>query len=132
MKRIGLVVAEAIVLALFAWPVQAQDTPAFVLHVTHVKSEYVGDKPTQNDCKKIPCTTLIVTVEAHSVQTDFILECKQWVLLTDPIQNGKCWGLETAKEYPTRRAGRSLLFYDDKPDTNPLYMVIEEAERKSK
>jgi hypothetical protein len=74
MKRIGLVVAGAIALALFAWPVQAQDTPAFVLHVTHVKSEYVGDKPTQNDCKKIPCTTLIVTVEAHSVQTDFILE----------------------------------------------------------
>jgi hypothetical protein len=103
-----------------------------MLHVTHAKSEYVGDKPTQNDCKKIPCTTLIVTVEAHSVQTDFILECKQWILLTDPIQTGKCWGLETAKEYSTRRAGRSLLFYDDKPDTNPLYMVIEEAERKSK
>ena len=132
MKRIGSIVAAAIALTLFAWPVQAQDTPAFVLHVTHVKSEYVGDKRTQNDCKKIPCTTLIVTVEAHSVQTDFILECKQWVLLTDPIQAGKCWGLETAKEYPTRRAGRSLLFYDDKPDTNPLYMVIEEAERKSK
>jgi hypothetical protein len=64
-------------------PVHAEDTPAFVLHVTHVKSEYVGDKPTQNDCKKIPCTTMIITVEAHSVQTDFVLECKQWVLLTD-------------------------------------------------
>jgi hypothetical protein len=109
-----------------------EQTPAFVFHVTHVKSENMGDKPTQNDCTKMPCTTMIFTVEGYSVQTDFVLECKQWVLLTNPIQTGKCWAFETAKEYPTRRAGRALLFYDDKPDTNPLYMVIEETERKSK
>ena len=74
-----------------------EQAASFVLHVTHVKSEDMGEKPTQNDCTKMPCTTMIVTVEGYSVQTDFVLECKQWV-----------------------------------SDTKPLYMVIEETERKSK
>jgi hypothetical protein len=90
----------------------------------------VGDKPTDNDCKKIPCTTVIITVEAHSVQTAFVLQCNQWISVGDTIKEGKCWSLESAKDYPVRRDGRSILFYNDTPSTNPLYMVIEESERK--
>jgi hypothetical protein len=77
---------------------------------------------------------MIITVEGHSVKTDFVLECRQWIWLTKPIQTGKCWGLESGKEYPTQRAGagRRLLFNDDTPDTNPLYMVLEESERGGK
>jgi len=127
--------ARAVILAvaisqLLLYAGAQEQAPALVLHVTQVKSEYVGDKPTQKDCKKIPCTTMIITVEAHSVQTNFVLECRQWILLTDPMQTGKCWAFESSKDYSARRAGRTLLFYGDKEDTNPLYTIIEESERK--
>jgi hypothetical protein len=115
--------------------VHAEDKPpAFILHVTHVKTEDVSDKPRDTDCKNVPCTVAIVTAEAHSAQIDFVLECKQWALIlgSDDVKFGKCWGLEAAKAYTVTRAGRNILFYDDTPDTSPLFVVIEETERKNK
>jgi hypothetical protein len=51
----------------------AQDKPPeFVLHVTHVRTEDVDDKPTDNDCKNAPCTLFITTVEANSEKIDSI------------------------------------------------------------
>jgi hypothetical protein len=52
----------------------ADETPAFALHVTHERSGYLGDKSTNSDCEKIPCATMIITVEARSMQTDFVLQ----------------------------------------------------------
>jgi hypothetical protein len=126
--RLSLVV---IVLALC---VDAQDKPETVtLHVTHVKSDYVGDKPTTQDCAKMPCTTMIVTVEAQSEHVSFVLECKQWFLIADPTQTGKCWALRAGKDYTVRRDGRNVLFFDDKQgQTDPLFQVVEEAERGAK
>src|SRR5690349_10772984 len=68
--------------------------PAFSLHVTHVRTEYLADKPTTNDCTKMPCTTLIITVEAQSDRINFALECKQWIVISQPMLVGKCWSLE--------------------------------------
>lgn len=122
-----------VVLAL-ALCVGAQEKPdSFLLHVTHVKSEYLGDKPTTHDCAKMPCTTTIFTVEARSERVDFVLECKQWVLAANPIQFGKYWELQATKDYTVRRDGRHILFFKDKKDqTDPFYEVVDETERKSK
>jgi hypothetical protein len=76
----------------------AGEKNAFVLHITHVKFDYIGDKPTDSNCTKMPCTTMIITVEAHSAQIDFELQCKQGILVTDPIQNEKCWAFEAGEE----------------------------------
>jgi hypothetical protein len=130
MRKTPSLLVVALALALCA---RGDDkSAAFVLHVTHVKTEDVGDKPVPHDCAKMPCVVLSITAEAQSDRISYVLECKQWVLTSQPMQVGKCWGLEAGKEYSVRRDGRNLLFYDDKPEKDPLYTVIEETERKSK
>jgi hypothetical protein len=126
--------ALSLMVLVLALCVVAQDVPdSFTLHVTHIKSDYVGDKPATQDCAKMPCTTLIVTVDAQSDRVSFVLECKQWILIATPVQTGKCWTLKAARDYTVRRDGRNILFFDDKSgQTDPLFQITEETERGTK
>lgn len=122
-----------VVLGLGLYAGTQENPDSFTLHVTHVKFDYVGDKPTTQDCAKMPCITMIVTTDAYSDHVSFVLECRQWILIGKEMQSGKCRALRAGKDYMVKRNGRSILFFDDREgQTDPLFLVIEETERGTK
>ena len=106
-------------------------------HVTSYKYEYVGDKPTTQDCHHTPCTTAIRTAEGFTNNSNpnlvnhFVLRCTEWVLLggaSNAPQYGKCWVLKVG-DYNATMEGAWMLFFDDTKETNPLYVIVEESEQ---
>jgi len=106
------------------------------LHVTSYKYEYVGDKPTTQNCKDYPCTTGIYTVEGWaensnpSLITAFVIQCKSWVFVgkTGPT-TGKCWALKVGENYAATQDGGKMLLLGDTSETEPVYLIVEATER---
>jgi hypothetical protein len=108
---------------------------ALTLHVTSYKHEHVGDKPATHSCKDYPCTIGICTVEGWTensnpkLVTAFVIQCKSWILLGNPPTSGQCWGLRVGGNYAATQDGGKMLFFDDTSETDPVYNIVEAAQR---
>jgi hypothetical protein len=71
----------AVLLALL--PTAALCKEKVLVHVSSVKREYLGDKPTKSDCKSEPCTIQKETLKVRVGKTRMTLTCETWISLRD-------------------------------------------------
>jgi hypothetical protein len=132
MKLTLATILSSLMLCIPAW------AKSVAFHVTSYKYDYLGDKPTQEDCSKTICTLAITTVEGLTPNLNpkllnhFVLQCKSWLHINEPktpASFGKCRTLRVGADYEMTLDGNRVLFSGDKADqTDPFFLIIEEAE----
>jgi hypothetical protein len=104
----------AVLLALV--PTAALCKEKLLVHVISVKREYLGDKPTQSDCKSEPCTIRKETLKVRVGKTRMTLTCETWMMLTTPQTWSKCFSFESGADYSGVRDGDSISFISTQTD----------------